>query len=63
MKETRKIIENFIETAESYTTRKPKKNFVSVFKTSELKNTIAELKNIVNNYMPIKINFKKCRKF
>lgn len=59
----KKIKENFIEAAESYTTRKPKGICVSVQKTSELKNTVAELKNIVNNYVTIKIDFKKCRKF
>ena len=32
VKETRKIIENFIETAESYTTRKPKGNLCKFFK-------------------------------
>ena len=52
-----------MEAAESYTTRKPKGICVSVQKTSELKNTVAELKNIVNNYVTIKIDFKKCRKF
>ena len=63
VKETRKIKEKFIETAESYTTRKAKRNLGMLFKTSELKSTVAELKNIVNKYMPIKINFIKSRKF